>query len=186
MRVVKHWHRLPREVVDAPSLETFNVRLDGALSNLIQLKMSLLIAGGGKCLCSPRLSNWHELTELLRTMNGTKVFIKAAHACWELLGSETVLFQAVKDESEPLCLSYLAVGTAMHRTGLSLLRPPNGAVLHIGEVTIAAGDPYIHAGAGSVPPSVQLIILCLSVDRPTRSTLDLGERAFKKRIISRS
>jgi len=44
MRVVKHWHRLPREVVDAPSLETFKVRLDGALSNLIQVKMSLLTA----------------------------------------------------------------------------------------------------------------------------------------------
>ncbi|KFW62604.1 hypothetical protein AS28_06353, partial [Pygoscelis adeliae] len=35
LRVVKHWPRLPREVVDAPSLETFKVRLDGALSNLI-------------------------------------------------------------------------------------------------------------------------------------------------------
>ncbi|GAB0183146.1 hypothetical protein GRJ2_000779900 [Grus japonensis] len=35
MRVVKHWDRLPREVVDTPSLETFTVRLDGALSNLI-------------------------------------------------------------------------------------------------------------------------------------------------------
>ncbi|KFP97510.1 hypothetical protein N330_02506, partial [Leptosomus discolor] len=35
MRVVKHWHKLPGEVVDAPSLETFKVRLDGALSNLI-------------------------------------------------------------------------------------------------------------------------------------------------------
>ncbi|KFQ73108.1 hypothetical protein N337_10640, partial [Phoenicopterus ruber ruber] len=34
-RVVKHWHRLPREVVDAPSLEAFKVRLDGALGNLI-------------------------------------------------------------------------------------------------------------------------------------------------------
>ena len=46
MRVVKHWHRLPREVVDAPSLETFRVRSEGALSDLIELKMSLLIAGG--------------------------------------------------------------------------------------------------------------------------------------------
>ena len=35
MRVVRHWHRLPREVVDAPSLETFKVRFDRALSNLI-------------------------------------------------------------------------------------------------------------------------------------------------------
>ncbi|KFM03730.1 hypothetical protein AS27_15645, partial [Aptenodytes forsteri] len=35
LRVVKHWDRLPREVVDAPSLETFKVRLEGALSNLI-------------------------------------------------------------------------------------------------------------------------------------------------------
>ncbi|KFZ59871.1 hypothetical protein N321_01618, partial [Antrostomus carolinensis] len=33
--VVKPWPRLPREVVEAPSLETFKVRLDGALSNLV-------------------------------------------------------------------------------------------------------------------------------------------------------
>ncbi|KFQ47396.1 hypothetical protein N334_14040, partial [Pelecanus crispus] len=35
MRVVKHWNRLPREAVEAPSLETFQVRLDGALSTLV-------------------------------------------------------------------------------------------------------------------------------------------------------
>ncbi|KFQ49541.1 hypothetical protein N334_04445, partial [Pelecanus crispus] len=35
MRVVKHWNRLPREVVQAPSLEMFKVGLDGALSNLM-------------------------------------------------------------------------------------------------------------------------------------------------------
>jgi len=35
MRVVKHWERLLREVVDAPSLETLKIRLDEALSNLV-------------------------------------------------------------------------------------------------------------------------------------------------------
>jgi len=35
LRVVRHWHRLPREVIDAPSLETCRARLDGAVSNLI-------------------------------------------------------------------------------------------------------------------------------------------------------
>jgi len=44
-RVVKHWHRLPREVVEAPFLETFKARLDRALSNLVWLKISLLTAG---------------------------------------------------------------------------------------------------------------------------------------------
>ena len=32
IRIVRHWHRLTREVVDAPSLETSKVRLDGAVS----------------------------------------------------------------------------------------------------------------------------------------------------------
>ena len=32
IKVVRHWHRLPTEVVDAPSLETLKVRLEGALS----------------------------------------------------------------------------------------------------------------------------------------------------------
>jgi len=46
MRLVKRWHRLPREVADVPLLETFKVRLGRALSNLIWLKMFLLIAEG--------------------------------------------------------------------------------------------------------------------------------------------
>ncbi|KGL99563.1 hypothetical protein N301_09691, partial [Charadrius vociferus] len=35
LRVVRHWNRLPREAVEAPSLEVFKARLDGALSNLV-------------------------------------------------------------------------------------------------------------------------------------------------------
>ncbi|GAB0188735.1 mitochondrial enolase superfamily member 1 [Grus japonensis] len=35
VRVVRHWNRLPREVVGAPSLEAFKTRLDGALCNLV-------------------------------------------------------------------------------------------------------------------------------------------------------
>ena len=35
MRVVRHWNRLPRAAVDAPSLEVFKARLDGALSILV-------------------------------------------------------------------------------------------------------------------------------------------------------
>ena len=45
MRVVRHRHRLPRDVVDAPFLETFKARLNQALSNLLELWMPLFIAG---------------------------------------------------------------------------------------------------------------------------------------------
>ena len=34
LSVVRHWNRLSREVVGAPSLEVFKARLDGALGNL--------------------------------------------------------------------------------------------------------------------------------------------------------
>ncbi|KFW12346.1 hypothetical protein N326_11583, partial [Eurypyga helias] len=34
-RVVRHWDRLPRAAVDAPSLEVFKARLDVALCNLV-------------------------------------------------------------------------------------------------------------------------------------------------------
>jgi len=46
MRVVRHWHGLPRGAVAAPSLVVFKARLDGALSNLVWWKMSLLMAAG--------------------------------------------------------------------------------------------------------------------------------------------
>jgi len=46
VRVVRQWQRLPREAVAAPSLAVLKARLDGALSNLVWWKGSLLVAGG--------------------------------------------------------------------------------------------------------------------------------------------
>ena len=46
VRVVRHWHRLPRAAVGAPSLAVSKARLDGAWSSLVQWKVSLLGAGG--------------------------------------------------------------------------------------------------------------------------------------------
>ena len=44
VKIVRHRKKLPREVVAVPSLGVFMSRLDRALSNLILLKVSLLIA----------------------------------------------------------------------------------------------------------------------------------------------
>ena len=45
--MVRHWNRLPRAAVDAPSLEVLKARLDGAVSNLGWWEVSLPTAGGG-------------------------------------------------------------------------------------------------------------------------------------------
>ena len=47
-RVVMHWNRLPKEAVDAPSLEAFKARLDGALGSPGWRLATLHIAGGLK------------------------------------------------------------------------------------------------------------------------------------------
>ena len=43
---MRHWNRLPREVMDAPSLEVFKARLDGALASHIYWVASLSMAEG--------------------------------------------------------------------------------------------------------------------------------------------
>ena len=35
LRVTEHWNRLPREVVESPSLEVFKTRVDKVLYNLL-------------------------------------------------------------------------------------------------------------------------------------------------------
>ena len=47
MRMVRHWNRLSREAVDAPSLEVFKARLDGALSSLVHLVEGVPAHGRG-------------------------------------------------------------------------------------------------------------------------------------------
>ena len=47
-RVVTHWYRLPKEVVDVPSLEAFKARLEVALGSLLWWLATLHIAGALK------------------------------------------------------------------------------------------------------------------------------------------
>jgi len=46
--VVRHWHRLPREIVEAQSLEAFKARLDEALGSLSWFLMSATLPMAGE------------------------------------------------------------------------------------------------------------------------------------------
>ena len=56
-RVVTHWNRLPKEAVDAPSLEAFEARLDVALGSLVCWLATLHIAGGWNWMITVVLFN---------------------------------------------------------------------------------------------------------------------------------
>jgi len=43
---MRHWHRLPRAVVAAPSPGAFKAGLHGALGSVVWWKVSLLMAAG--------------------------------------------------------------------------------------------------------------------------------------------
>ena len=45
-RVVMHWNRLPKEAVDAPSLEAFKARLGVALGSLVWWLVTLPVGKG--------------------------------------------------------------------------------------------------------------------------------------------
>lgn len=45
-RVVRPWHRLPKEAVGAPALEVFKARLDRAWRNLVYCRVFLPMTGG--------------------------------------------------------------------------------------------------------------------------------------------
>ena len=45
LREVEHGNKVPRDVVDTPTLETLKIRLEEALSTLMEMQVSLFITG---------------------------------------------------------------------------------------------------------------------------------------------
>jgi len=56
-KVVRHWHRLPRKAVDAPSWEVIKARLNEALGSLIQWTANVPKEGGWTSMIFKALSN---------------------------------------------------------------------------------------------------------------------------------
>jgi len=81
VRVVRHGHRLPRDEVDAPSLQTAKVRLDGAVSTDGALGVPAQCREGGRRpLGVPSNSN-HSMTSALLVRHKEK-----PHWCAEVTG----------------------------------------------------------------------------------------------------
>jgi len=87
-RVVMHWNRLPKEVVDAPSLEAFKARLDVALGSLVWWLTTLHIAGGLKLdeHCGPFPPRTFCDSMIMITMkSGFPDVLAISHSCFHTL-----------------------------------------------------------------------------------------------------
>jgi len=81
-RVVTHWNRLPKEAVDAPSLEASEARLDVALGSLVWWLATLHRAGGLKLLCSfsTQAILWFYESEFGNSSRMTQTTLLSEHA----------------------------------------------------------------------------------------------------------
>lgn len=62
MKVMRHWHRMPREVVDAAPLEVLKARMDGVWSYLVYWKVSL--QGGSEIPVMAEPRSWKDYSWL--------------------------------------------------------------------------------------------------------------------------
>lgn len=96
MRVVKEWHRLPRNVVGAPSLEIFEVSQDSEQPGLLE-DVPLPMALGVKMIDLERfLLNYSMMILLLLSQNTQatpemSLFLFSSQHRWLLLGGAEML-----------------------------------------------------------------------------------------------
>ena len=80
-----HWNRLPKEAVDAPSLQAFKARLDVALGSLVCWLVTLHIAGGWNQVITVVLFNpGHSVMDslLIRQLTMLKSCLPSEPVCW--------------------------------------------------------------------------------------------------------
>ena len=96
LRVTEHWNRLPREVVESPSLEIFKTRLDKVLYSLLQV--TLLRQGGWTRWPTEVPSNpyysvilWKYRTFPLYDLFFSSMILSTQHFCLVLHKSLTII-----------------------------------------------------------------------------------------------
>ena len=82
----RHWHRLPREAVDAPTLEAFEAMLDGALGNLIWWVAILPMAEDWNCMI-PRIPSKLSHSMIPRFILKTAENLPSHRTCFSISGT---------------------------------------------------------------------------------------------------